>query len=397
MENRLARKTFLVITIFSIILFLILQGTVSGNQLTPDFPIVGDPPQKVSDRFIPEPEGYIIEIWVENLRIPWELVFLSEKKALVTERAGLVRLIENGILQENPYKVIAEVEHIGEGGLMGLAKHPDYPDQKYLYVMYTYRENNAIFNRVARYYDTGRSMEFDRFIINNIPGSRVHNGGRMAFGPDGMLYICTGDTWQAEIAQDINHLGGKILRLTPDGDIPLDNPFPNSPVYSLGHRNPQGLAWHPETDTLFSSEHGPSGEFGLYNKDIINVIEKGGNYGWPLVLGDANIDQYIDPIIMWTQATPPSGMSFWNGHLFVATLGSQTLIRIGLALSGDLYEVKYIDRLLALDWSSGTYGRLRDVVVGPDNALYVLTNNHDGRGRPQEGDDKILRLILKLR
>jgi len=381
--------------LFQIFLLMILSiGQFSLNAQT-NQPIVGNPPQKVEDNFILEPAEYHVETWVENLDIPWELIFLSSYKALVTERAGQIRLIEDGILQEKPYKIIDEVAHIGEGGLMGMATHPNYSEQKYLYIMHTYQEDNNIFNRVTRYYDTDTTIEFDKVIVDRIPGSRVHNGGRIAFGPDGMLYITTGDTWQAEIAQDINNLGGKILRLTPEGNIPDDNPFDDSPVYSLGHRNPQGIAWHPERGTLFSSEHGPSGEFGLRDKDMINIINKGGNYGWPLVLGDANIDPYIDPIIMWSQATPPSGMTFWNGDLFVATLRSQALIRIDITQSDDSYEVTGIDRLFSNDWFSGTYGRLRNAVVGPDNALYVLTNNRDGRGVPQEGDDKILRITLK--
>ena len=361
--------------LFFIIFFLsvLLIGQYSLNAQT-NQPIVGNPPQKVEDNFILEPAEYHVETWVENLNIPWELLFLSENRALVTERDGQIRLIENGILQEQPYKVIDKVAHIGEGGLMGLAKHPQYPEQKYLYVMHTYQEGNMIFNQVVRYYDTDTTMEFDKVIVDKIPGSRVHNGGRIAFGPDGMIYITTGDTWESEIAQDVDSLGGKILRLTPDGKIPSDNPFDNSPVYSLGHRNPQGLAWHPETGALFSSEHGPSGEFGLQDKDIINVIEKGENYGWPLVLGDANVEPYIDPIIMWPQATPPSGMTFWKDELFVATLRSEALIRIDISLSNDRYEVTSIDRLFAEDWFSGTFGRLRNAVVGPDNALYVLTN-----------------------
>ncbi len=382
--------------VFSIIfLILPLLTMATDKEVSFDSPIIGEVPQNVEDNFILEPEGYLVETWVDNLRIPWELVFLSDNKALVTERAGQLRLIENGILQEKPYKIITEVEHIGEGGLMGMAKHPDYPQQKYLYIMYTYRENRALFNRVVRYHDTDTTMELDRIIIDNLPASNVHNGGRIAFGPDGMLYITTGDTWHSEIAQDIDILGGKILRLTPEGNIPSDNPFPDSPVYSLGHRNPQGLAWHPDTDTLFSSEHGPSGEFGLYSRDEVNIIEKGGNYGWPLIVGAAGVKPYKDPLIMWTQTTPPSGMSFWNDYLFVATLRSQALLRIGMMPDSDLYKIKSIDRLFAYDWSIGSYGRLRNAVVGPDNALYVLTNNHDGRGWPLEGDDKILRFTLK--
>lgn len=375
---------------------MILASCGAGSKDSPEFgdPVVGKPPQKVEDRFVPDPEEYEVESWVENLRIPWDLIFLSREKALVTERPGRIRLIENGNLREEPYKVIAHAKHRGEGGLMGLVQHPEHPEAPYLYVMYTYQEDGSLYNRVARYRDTGNTMEFDRVIVEGIPGNRVHDGGRIEFGPDGMLYVCTGDTWEAEMAQNQGSLGGKILRYTPEGDIPADNPFGDSPVYSLGHRNPQGLGWHPETGDLFSSEHGPSGEFGLHGKDIVNVIEKGGNYGWPLALGDANVEPYIDPIIMWPRATPPAGMDFWNGKIYLATLRSEALVRIEVKSSGDTWSVLSIDRLFASDWTSGEYGRLRDVTVGPDGALYVLTSNRDGRGTPRPGDDRILRLTL---
>jgi len=358
-------------------------------------PVVGDSPQKIKDNFIPEPEEYHVQVWVDGLEIPWSLVFISPERALLTERSGKIRLIENGVLRQEPYKEIGAVEHVGEGGLMGLARHPDYPDEPYIYAMYTYRENGSLYNGVVRYVDTGSTLSFERMIVEHIPGHRVHNGGRIAFGPDGMLYITTGDIWQAEIAQDKNNLGGKILRLTPEGDIPGDNPFQGSPVFSLGHRNPQGLAWHPETGSLFSSEHGPSGEFGLRGKDIINVIVKGKNYGWPRVLGAADVEPYIDPIIMWIDATPPSGMAFWKNRLYVATLRSEALVRIVIEREKDAYLATAIDRLFADSQFSGSLGRLRDVVVGPDEALYVLTSNRDGRGSPMPGDDKIYRLTLK--
>lgn len=379
----------LAVFMFSLCSALSYIPPVFGN------PVVGDPPQEIEDAFVPHPEEYNVESWIEELKIPWSLVFLKEEKALVTERAGNIRLILNGVLQTEPYKKIDDTEHTGEGGLMGLAKHPDYHDNQYLYVMHTYRENNDLYNRVARYLDTGDTMELDQVIIDRIPGHRVHNGGRIAFGPDGMLYVCTGDVREPETAQDMDNLGGKILRLTPSGEIPEDNPFAGSPVYSLGHRNPQGLAWHPRTRVLFSSEHGPSGEFGLRGKDIINLIEKGGNYGWPHALGAANLDEYIDPLIMWTDATPPSGMTFWNNKLYVATLGSQALVRIDFQKAGDSYEAVSIDRLFTDGAFRGTHGRLRDEVTGPDGALYVLTSNLDGRGNPRQGDDRILRLTLK--
>ncbi len=380
------------------LLFLLWFSFLSAMSFIPPVfgdPVIGDPPQKIEDNLISEPEEYNVETWVEDLRIPWSMVFLTGEKALVTERPGRIRLITDGVLRSEPYKIIDDAEHVGEGGLMGLTKHPDYHENKYLYVMYTYRENNDLYNRVARYLDTGDTLEFDLVIVDRIPGHRVHNGGRIAFGPDGMLYICTGDVWQAETAQDIDNLGGKILRVTPSGEIPEDNPFEGSPVYSLGHRNPQGLAWHPQTGDLFSSEHGPSGEFGLRGKDIINIIEKGGNYGWPHALGASGMDEYIDPLIMWSTATPPSGMAFWNSRLYVATLRSQTLVRIDFQKNGDSYEPVNIDRLFADGSFSGTHGRLRDAVAGPDGALYVLTSNFDGRGNPRRGDDRILRLTRK--
>ena len=386
-------KILLSISLFSFLLLALL--TVGGIQVAFAEPVVGDPPQTVKDSFIPEPEEYDLQVWVEDLEIPWSLVFLSRERALVTERPGRILLVENGELRQEPYKVIEEVEHVGEGGLMGLARHPDYPEKPYLYAMYTYRENDSLYNCVARYEDTGDTLSFESMIVEHIPGHRVHNGGRIAFGPDGMLYITTGDIWEADIAQDKNNLGGKILRLTPEGDIPGDNPFQDSPVFSLGHRNPQGLAWHPETGSLFSSEHGPSGEFGLRGKDIINVIIKGENYGWPRVLGAADVEPYIDPIIMWIEATPPSGMAFWSNKLYVATLRSEALMRIVIEHENGAYRTTGIDRLFADSRFSGSLGRLREAVVGPDGDLYVLTSNRDGRGSPLPGDDKIYRLTLK--
>jgi len=374
----------------SILLLFMFFSPMTGQAICA--PVTGDPPQKVEDVLIADPARYKVESWVKDLDIPWSLVFLTEERTLVTERKGNIRLIERGILREEPYTVIGDTAHSGEGGLLGITKHPLYPGEPFIYVMYTYRDGGSVLNRVARYRDTGTTMVPDRVIIEEIPGHSVHNGGRISFGPDGMLYICTGDTWKAGIAQDPANLGGKILRLTPEGDIPDDNPFRGSPVFSLGHRNPQGLAWHPETGDLFSSEHGPSGEFGLRARDEINTIFPGGNYGWPIVVGAADKEPFIDPLIMWPRATPPSGMAFWDDSLFVATLRSRALLRIELQTSGEDYKVKKIERLFATDWSNGIFGRLRDAVAGPDGALYVLTSNRDGRGSPLPGDDRILRL-----
>ncbi len=359
-----------------------------------DAPVVGSVPQKAEDAYIPDPRDFVSETFVENLEIPWELVFLPDGRALTTEREGRIRLIRGGKLQEKPYATI-DVTAVGEGGLMGLALHPDFPGTPYVYIMYTYRDGIRIYNRVERLRDTGSTLVPEKVIIEKIPGSRVHNGGRIAFGPDNMLYVCTGDARQPEIAQDLDNLGGKILRLTPDGAVPGDNPFGRSPVYAYGLRNPQGLAWDPRTKALFCSDHGPSGEFGLQGKDSIKRIIKGGNYGWPLALGKTGKSPYIDPVVYWPEATPPAGMTFFRGKLYVTSLRSEALIRIGLRRTGDEYEAVSIERLYAQGRDNGIYGRLRGVVAGPDSELYIFTSNRDGRGDLRKEDDKIIRLVYR--
>jgi len=359
----------------------------------------GDKPQQIGDIFLPEGDAIEVKEWVKNLEIPWSLLFLPDGRALVTERPGRIRLIKDARLQEEPYATI-DVAHVGEGGLMGLALHPEFPKKPYIYVMHTYKIGGELRNRVIRLKDEGLRGVFDRVIIENIPGGKFHNGGRIAFGPDGMLFIATGETFHGELAQNLKSLGGKILRITPEGNIPEDNPFKGSPIYSYGHRNPQGLAWHPFTGDLFESEHGPSGEFGRFAHDEINVIKKGGDYGWPAVIGAARLKQYIDPLVVWEKTTPPSGITFYKGELlkhlqgdlFIATLRSESLIRIRLQRP-DEDKVARIERWFANGYSDGKYGRLRDVVEGPDGALYFLTNNRDGRGTPRSGDDRIYIIV----
>ncbi|RJQ42515.1 MAG: PQQ-dependent sugar dehydrogenase [Nitrospiraceae bacterium] len=364
------------------------------------FPTVGKAPQEVEDIFLPEVDGVKVESWAENLEIPWSLVFLPAGRALVSERPGRIRLIRDGKLQAVPY-IELDVHHKGEGGLMGLAVHPDFPRKPFVYAMHTYSGTNGVYSKVIRLRDDGDKGIFDGIIIDRIPAGNFHNGGRIAFGPDRLLYITTGETFSADMAQDLNSAGGKILRVTPEGDIPKDNPFKDSPVYSYGHRNPQGLAWEPQTGALFESEHGPSGEYLLFANDEINIIRKGENYGWPETVGAPGLKPYIDPLVVWKNATPPSGITFYEngeiGHLrknlFVATLKSEALVRIVLAREGAQHKVIRIERWFVKDYRNGKYGRIRDVVEGPDGFLYFLTNNRDGRGRPKEGDDRIYRIL----
>lgn len=355
-------------------------------------PKVGPRPQAVDDTYVPAPPGIDVQSWIEGLEIPWSLAFLPDGQALVSERPGRIRLIEGGRLASQPVASLA-VATGGEGGLMGLAIHPAFPQAPYIYAMHTYEDGSKRANRVVRLVLDGSIARFDRVIVDGIVGGRNHNGGRIAFGPDGMLYVGTGEIFESARAQDRNDLGGKILRVTADGAIPADNPFPGSAVYSLGHRNVQGLAWHPVTRVLFASEHGPSGEFGLRAYDEINIIRRGRNYGWPLAVGAVGDPAFVDPIAAWPQqATPPGGAAFWRGDLFVATLRSHALLRIVVGDGPDSGPARAIERWFADGAGNSRYGRLRDAVSGPDGALYVLTSNRDGRGSPAVGDDRILRL-----
>jgi glucose/arabinose dehydrogenase len=361
-------------------------------------PEVGDRPQDVEDVFMADVEAIRVEPWVEGLEVPWSLVFLPDGRALVSERPGRIRLIRQGELMASPYAVL-EVAAGGEGGLMGLAVHPDFPDQPYIYAMHTSEGEGGLRNRVVRLTDHGDTGAVDSVVLDDLPGSRLHNGGRLGFGPDGMLYVTVGEQFEGERAQQLDIKAGKILRVTPEGEAVPGNPF-GTEVYSYGHRNPQGLAWEPATGVLFSSEHGPSGEGGRFAHDEINIIEKGGNYGWPRVIGAAGDGKYIDPLIVWKEATPPAGMTFYDGallhpyrnDLFVATLRSESLIRIKFAGTGGSFRVEKIERWFARNKDSGVYGRLRDAVQGPDGALYFTTSNRDGRGSPRPGDDKIYRI-----
>ncbi|MFW5993699.1 MAG: PQQ-dependent sugar dehydrogenase [Halanaerobiaceae bacterium] len=378
------------LSIILLVIGLVFASSSAGAAIE-----VGEVPQDVEEEFIYEPEGIEVESWVQDLEIPWQLIFLPESdRALVTERPGRIRLIKNGELRSDLYADI-DAAHYGEGGLMGIDYHPDFPEEPYLYIMYTYQNQAGdYYNRISRLTDNGDTAGDEEVILDEIPAGQNHNGGRIKFGPDKKLYATTGDTWQRQLAQDLDSLAGKILRLNPDGTIPEDNPFEDSYVYSLGHRNPQGLAWNQE-GVLFISDHGPSGEDGLQNKDMVKVIEPGGNYGWPERIGYFGDGKYLDPLIMWPDSVPPSGAEFVGNDLFIATLRSRALIRVSLEeVAQDEYNVNGIERWFAEESSSGRFGRLRDVNRGPDGNLYILTSNRDGRGSPLEGDDQIYRIII---
>jgi quinoprotein glucose dehydrogenase len=281
---------------------------------------------------------------------------------------------------------------------MGIALHPNYPNPRTVYLMYTYRSGGETYNRISRFTDTVTGLTNERVVVTRIPGGSVHNGGIIRFGPDGMLYAGTGDARKSELAQDKSSLAGKILRMTPDGKPPKDNPFPNSLVYAYGFRNVQGLAWNPETGDLWATNHGPTGEFGLQAKDSVYIVQKGGNHGWPRALGVTDITGVVDPILYFPDnGVPPGGATFYNadlmpklkGNFFFTSLKGEHLERV--VLSGPR-TIKRIERWWETGTHSGRYGRLRAVVQGTDGRLYVSTTNRDGRGTVHPGDDRILRI-----
>ena len=334
------------------------------------------------------PAGLGVETVVEGLEIPWDLAFTPDDRILVTERPGRIRVVEDGVLQEDPYATI-DVFHRSEAGLMGITLHPDFASNGYLYVCYTYREGRATFNRIARLEDRGDSAINHHVILDRIPGATRHDGCRIRFGPDGYLYATTGDATEPGLSQDLDSLAGKVLRMTADGAPPPDNPFPGSLVYTWGHRNPQGLDWHPETGDLFITEHGPATD------DEVNILLPGQNYGWPEVTGKAGDSRYVDATLALTPTVAIAGAAFvsgdalplsWRGNLVFAALKSSHLQRV--VLEPPDYRTVTSRQTLFQD----RFGRLRAVVMGPDGYIYFTTSNRDGRGSPRQGDDKLLRL-----
>lgn len=317
-----------------------------------------------------------VQVIAENLEVPWSLDIADDGRIFFTERPGRIRIIENGTLLE-PAAFI-NVAQNGESGLLGLALHPDFAENHLLYIYHTYSNGSNIFNKVLMLTERDNQIIESRVIIDGIPAANGNDGGRIKFGPDGKLYIATGDARQPDLAQNANSLAGKILRLNPDGTVPDDNPFEGSPVYSYGHRNIQGLAWHPTTGELYASEHGQEGN------DEVNVIKPGANYGWPIEGCDG--ERFAKPVLCFNPAIAPAGIVI-PAH---DTLGYQNDVLLA-ALRAQ--QLRLIDSEGVESNVLTGFGRIRDVVEAPDGSLYVATSNRDGRAIPEHGDDKILRII----
>lgn len=344
-----------------------------------------------------------------NLDVPWEIRFLPDGTMLVTERRGrLVRIHpETGATTEVG---TIPVNAVGEGGLMGLAVDPGFPIDPFVYVAYTYAAGGSTLNRVSRFEISGAepteaapplgdtastssvqelALGVETILVDGIPGGTIHNGSRVAFGPDGFLWVTTGDAGRPELAQDLSSLAGKVLRMTKEGAPAPGNPFPSSLVYTYGHRNPQGLAFHPVSGEGYVTEHGPA------NNDEINRLVAGGNYGWPEVGGAPGNPLYQDAVMSWTPTIAPAGATFYQADLlpqfagaflFVTLKGSD--LRVLRPKSSSTFSEVMSEEVLL----NGELGRLRAIAVGPDGALYLATSNRDGRGSPRAGDDRIVRL-----
>lgn len=326
-----------------------------------------------------------ITIIAEGLRIPWEIAFLPNGDYLVTERPGNILRIgtDRKIIQ------IDGVVHQGEGGLLGLALDPNFEQNDYIYIYLTSQspDGSGLINRVERYTLNGSTVRNRKIVLDNIPGARFHDGGRIKFGPDNKLYITVGDAQNEDAAQNPNNLNGQILRINLDGSIPEDNPT-DSAMYSYGHRNPQGLTWD-SFGTLWSTEHGRSGPASGY--DEVNRIVPGQNYGWPIIQGDESAEDMQIPIIHSgpRETWAPGDAEYIDGHIFFTGLRGEAL-----------YEAELNDQETDIVNTKAhfykEFGRIRTARLGPDGYLYILTSNTDGRGEVRENDDKIIKIHMSV-
>jgi len=340
--------------------------------------------------------SFKVETVVGNLEVPWSIVWAPDGRMIFTERPGRVRVFQNGKLQSQPLFTVSDVESRSEAGLMSVALHPQFASNRWVYLSYAY-SGDGLQVRVVRYRDTPSGLSDRKVIIENIPAAPAHAGCRLRFGPDGKLYITTGDATDRNLAQQLNSIAGKILRLNDDGTIPSDNPFvgrsdARPEIFAYGSRNAQGIDFQPGTNLLFETEHGPSGFDGPGGGDEVNIIDRGKDYGWPAIHHRQTRAGMEAPLLEYTPAcAPASGMFYrgsqlpqFKGNFFFGCLRGTRIIRVVL----DGRRVVSEENLL-----EGQYGRIRDIAEGPDGFIYFSTSNRDGRGKPASDDDRIMRLI----
>ncbi len=325
-------------------------------------------------------ESASVSILAENLDKP-RAIAISDDRIFVTEKDGFIRVIQDNNLLESPLAVFRSA-NVFDGGLLGIALHPDFLNNHHIYVFLTYKENGNLWNKILQITESENKLQDAETIFDKIPGSTFTNGGFIKFGPDGKLYVGTGTVSDSShLPQDLDSLSGKILRLNDDGTIPDDNPFSDSPVYSLGHRNPQGMTWDYDGN-MFVAEFGPE------KNDEINLIQAGKNYGWP-EQQCSGIDKYENAILCYDPSIEPGGILFYSGD----KLDFESSFIMASMRATNLYQLDFEEGLSSQKSILSGIGRVRDVVQGPDGSLYVITSNTDGKGFPDRMDDKLLRIL----
>ena len=337
-----------------------------------------------------------IEKVVGGLEVPWSIVWAPDGRMIVTERPGRVRVVENGTLRPQPLYVVTDVEETGESGLMSVALHPQFSSNRFIYLSYAYTSGNGVSVRVVRLREASEGLVDRKVIIENIPAAQYHAGCRLRFGPDGKLYVTTGDATRRELAQQLDSLAGKTLRLNDDGTVPQDNPFVGQQnarpeIWSIGHRNAQGLDFQPGSNLMFQTEHGPSRFDGPEGGDEANIVEKAKNYGWPVIHHTQSRAGMESPLLEYTPACAPASGAFYRGSVLASFKGN---FFFG-CLRGERLQRVVLDgrRVVSQEELAKDYGRIRDVAEGPDGFLYFSTSNRDGRGRPAQDDDRIMRIV----
>lgn len=378
--------------------FLVPEGQrtkVLSNPLTTISESISDAEQSPGEQTNRQLSSVQLEVVAENLTVPWAIAFTDPSRILITERSGSIREVKDGSLNPTPLISFSDVATRGEIGLMGMVLDPNYSSNKRLYVCLGYTKDGKLHDRVIALQDNGSSLTETKTLLDLIPAGSNHAGCELAFGPDQKLYITAGEATTKAIAQDLNSLGGKILRINADGSIPSDNPFGgNSPIYSYGHRNPQGLDW-TASGTLFEVEHGPSGNDGPGGGDELNIIEAGKNYGWPVVSHNNSKEGMVSPLISYTPAVAPASLIVYkngtvpefNGNLFFGLLRGEGIMRVIVSETNprDILSFEKVPGLKV--------GRIREIYQGADGNIYFTTSNTDGRGSAKAGDDKLYRLL----
>lgn len=375
----------IVAAFFTIVILLFITLFIATSRTSHNSSLPAKENQTNSQASTPTSTEERVTVLAQGLEIPWAIAFLPDGSLLITERPGRLRILDaDRILDPRPVATLSQVKQIGEGGLLGITLDPDFVHNNFIYLYYTYSSNGTnTLNKVVRMTYGGRKLTNETVIIDQIPGSQFHDGGRIKFGPDGYLYITTGDAENPSLAQDKGARAGKILRIKKDGTPAPFNPF-NSRVYSYGHRNPQGIAWSP-SGQLWATEHGRSNPTGF---DELNLIKPGLNYGWPTIEGDETRAGMETPKLNSGPTTTwaPAGAAFIGYSLYFGGLKGSALYQITITGNQAINLKEHL---------KNEFGRIREVIAGPDGMLYITTSNRDGRGEPKDGDDKVIRVNPK--